>query len=174
MEGVDNHNRMQAQRSLRKVAEKGVRLKGDTIMLFRLSGELPIMGSWHGMIKTRRRCVRLVEDCHLIDCARRRYATLLLWRTYGTLFFFLGARVYQSVVPNGTFSARQGEQLKTALKAQKNESWRVALSGRWICCLQQYPRRRYACLGLCVDYPFGAFFSNQNIHFFGIHLGSFG
>jgi len=70
LEGVKNHNRMQAQRSLRKVAEKGVRLKGDTIMLFRLSG-------------------------------------------------------------------------------------------RWICCLQQYPRRRYACLGLCVDCPFGAFFSNQ-------------
>ena len=63
LEGVDNHNRMQAQRSLRKVAEKGVRLKGDTIMLFRLSGELPIMGCWHDMIKTRRRCVRLVEMC---------------------------------------------------------------------------------------------------------------
>ena len=79
LEGVDNHNRMQAQRSLRKVAEKGVRLKGDTIMLFRLSGELPIMGSWHGMIKTRRRCVRLVE-----------IAILLIVRAVGTLPFYCG------------------------------------------------------------------------------------
>ena len=179
------------KRSLRKVAEKGVRLKGDTIMLFRLSGELPIMGSWHGMIKTRRRCVILVE-----------FAILLIVRAVGTLpfycgvptarcFFFLGALFYQSVVPIGTFSARQGEQLKTALKAQniiaqrrvsdangslgvrsphrtvalkaqKNESWRVALSGRCFLMFAQYPRRRCACLELCVNCPFGAFFFYPN------------
>ena len=38
LKGVDNHNRMQAQRSSRHVAERGIRLKGDTIMLFRLPG----------------------------------------------------------------------------------------------------------------------------------------
>jgi len=30
LKGVKNHNRMQAQRSLRQKAEKGIRLKGDT------------------------------------------------------------------------------------------------------------------------------------------------
>ena len=33
LEGVDNHNRMQAWRSLRQVAENGIRLKGDTFLV---------------------------------------------------------------------------------------------------------------------------------------------
>ena len=66
-----------------------------------------------------------------------------MWRTYGTLFFFLGARFYQSVVPNGTISARQGEQLKNRAEGAKHYSpTQSERSERHVGCAFPTPPRR--------------------------------